>query len=77
MIIFQPFFYFLLTTINLWVNTERLKYNPENSIDLTRSNFPKDFIFGAASSAYQIEGSANTDGRKPSIWDTFTKQNSS
>ncbi|WCJ18992.1 beta glucosidase 17 [Euphorbia peplus] len=75
--IFQHlFFYFLLTTTNLWVDIEGLKYNLENSIGLTRSDFPKDFMFGAASSAYQIEGSANTNGRKPSIWDTFTKQNS-
>ncbi|XP_023634159.1 beta-glucosidase 10 [Capsella rubella] len=37
----------------------------------TRSNFPDDFLFGAASSAYQWEGAVNEDGRTPSIWDTF------
>ncbi|OAY40077.1 hypothetical protein MANES_10G147600v8 [Manihot esculenta] len=47
-----------------------------SSIALSRSSFPKDFIFGAATSAYQIEGAANSDGRKPSIWDTFTKEDS-
>ncbi len=31
-----------------------------------------DFIFGAATAAYQIEGSATADGRGPSIWDTFS-----
>lgn len=35
--------------------------------------FPKDFIWGAATSSYQIEGAANVDGRGKSIWDTFSK----
>ncbi|KAL9298306.1 hypothetical protein ACSQ67_024202 [Phaseolus vulgaris] len=42
------------------------------STSLNRSSFPKDFIFGAASSAYQCEGAANVGGRGPSIWDTYT-----
>lgn len=33
--------------------------------------FPDDFIWGAATSAYQVEGAAATDGRGPSVWDTF------
>lgn len=39
---------------------------------LNRNDFPKDFIFGTASSAYQNEGAANEGGRGQSIWDTFT-----
>ncbi len=31
-----------------------------------------DFVWGAATAAYQIEGAATADGRTPSIWDTFT-----
>ncbi|KAJ4844567.1 hypothetical protein Tsubulata_008196, partial [Turnera subulata] len=36
-----------------------------------RSDFPADFYFGSATSAYQVEGEANKSGRGPSIWDTF------
>lgn len=34
--------------------------------------FPKDFVWGAASSAYQIEGHPQKKGGGVSIWDTFT-----
>lgn len=35
--------------------------------------FPKDFLFGAASAAYQVEGAHDKDGKGISNWDVFSK----
>lgn len=37
-------------------------------------DFSKDFVWGAATSAYQIEGAAYEDGKGPHIWDIFTRE---
>lgn len=36
------------------------------------TKFPEGFLWGAATAAYQVEGSVTADGRLPSIWDTFS-----
>ncbi len=34
-------------------------------------SFPKEFTWGVASAAFQVEGASNTHGRGPSVWDQF------
>src|SRR5471032_1394360 len=41
------------------------------STDPNRS-FPADFIWGAATASYQIEGAVDLDGRGESVWDRFS-----
>jgi beta-glucosidase len=36
------------------------------------ASFPTGFLWGTATSAYQVEGAVNEDGRGKSIWDTFS-----
>ena len=40
----------------------------------TQSVFPADFVWGAASASYQVEGAAYEDGKGLSIWDTFCRK---
>lgn len=36
--------------------------------------FKKDFVWGAATASYQVEGAYNEDGKGLSIWDTFSRE---
>lgn len=49
-----------------------LNANHYNShVSYAHAGFPPGFLFGAASSAYQVEGATTAGGRGPCIWDTF------
>ncbi|KAK4432689.1 Oleuropein beta-glucosidase [Sesamum alatum] len=43
-----------------------------NAAKLTRRDFDKDFVFGSATSAYQVEGAYAEDGKSLSNWDVFS-----
>lgn len=37
------------------------------------SMFPKDFVWGAATASYQVEGAWDADGKGPSVWDMLAR----
>jgi beta-glucosidase len=41
---------------------------------MQRFDFPADFLWGAATAAYQVEGAAAEDGKADSIWDVFCRR---
>uniref|UniRef100_A0A453FSB1 Uncharacterized protein n=1 Tax=Aegilops tauschii subsp. strangulata TaxID=200361 RepID=A0A453FSB1_AEGTS len=61
-------FFYLLLSLWLWVQDAAAA----TGLGFTRSDFPREFVFGAGTSAYQYEGAVAEDGRSPSSWDTFT-----
>ncbi|PHT35837.1 Beta-glucosidase 10 [Capsicum baccatum] len=67
-------FLYLVALANLFALTSAAIPAKHFHAPFNRTSFPPDFVFGASSAAYQIEGEALKGGRGPSIWDTFTRQ---
>ena len=51
--------------------TDRSHASQTDDAPGTHPHFPREFVWGAATSAFQIEGATKADGRGASIWDTF------
>jgi beta-glucosidase len=47
--------------------------NDFKSLDELSKRFPTGFVWGVASSAFQIEGASAADGKGDSIWDDFCR----
>lgn len=43
----------------------------EEKVRLDTPQFPQSFLWGCATSSFQVEGATGVDGRAPSVWDTF------
>lgn len=52
-------------------NTNEMSLLSVSDLQLSKS-FPSQFLWGAATAAYQIEGAVHEDGRGESIWDVFS-----
>ncbi|XP_051131801.1 raucaffricine-O-beta-D-glucosidase-like isoform X2 [Andrographis paniculata] len=46
----------------------------DDNVSIRRSDFPKDFIFGTATSSFQFEGAAAEGGRGLGVWDVFAME---
>jgi beta-glucosidase len=63
-----------LSRRHLLAGVAALMTSPRPTAAALSRAFPKDFLWGASTSSYQIEGALDVDGRGPCIWDTFAQQ---
>jgi len=53
--------------------TLRIRVHPCSSVVKNSLRFPRNFTWGVAAAAPQIEGAAFTDGKGESVWDRFAR----
>ena len=58
-----------MSQINKEIFSSKITNDPSN-----KAKFPSDFVWGAATSSYQIEGAVTEDGKGAHIWDIFTRE---
>jgi beta-glucosidase len=54
------------------INKNMTTFDGKHQPPIARSDFPSDFLWGCATSSFQIEGANMEDGRVESIWDRFS-----
>ncbi|XVE54510.1 hypothetical protein DITRI_Ditri03aG0087700 [Diplodiscus trichospermus] len=56
-----------------WLGAAPQPSKSEDHLNVKRSDFPSDFVFGTSTSAAQTEGSTKSGGKGPSVWDQFVR----